>query len=85
MSTKYGESEPTWIRTKISSTGYTGNFLPVGADHFLEDASAFVFSGPTQADWAWNEVGTDLMSYADGNIDMAGGVEFADFLIFSST
>lgn len=38
------------------TTGYTGNFLPLGADYFVEGASAFMFNAATQADWGWTEV-----------------------------
>lgn len=40
------------------TTGYTGNFLPLGADYFVEGDLAFAFNAATQADWGWTENGT---------------------------
>ena len=51
------DTEETWrVGTYIDTdrditTGYTGNFLPLGADFFMEEALAFEFNAATQADW----------------------------------
>lgn len=37
-------------------TGYTGDFLPLGADFLLED-TIFEFTGASQAEWGWAGAG----------------------------
>ncbi len=73
------------------TTGYTGNFLPVGADHFLEDALAFEFNAATQADWGWAESGStqrDQSSMLDVELAVPrsaiGNTAEFDFILFAN-
>ncbi len=74
-----------------TTTGYTGNFLPVGADHFLEDALAFEFDAATQADWGWAESGNvvrDQSSMLDVELAIPrsaiGNPTEFDFILFAN-
>jgi hypothetical protein len=73
------------------TTGYTGNFLPVGADHFLEDALASEFSAATQAEWVWTETGEvarDQSSMLDVELAVPrsaiGNTTEFDFILFAN-
>jgi|GEM_PF-3895269 len=91
------DTEETWrIGTYIDTdadltTGYTGDFLPVGADHFLEDSLAFKFNAATQADWGWEETGaterdqTDMLDVeiAVSRLDI-GNPTAIDFILFAN-
>lgn len=74
------------------TTGYTGDFLPVGADHFLEDALAFEFSAETQTDWEWTQTGETVrhqtadmldVEIAVSRLDIGNPTEF-DFILFAN-
>ena len=91
------DTEETWrVGTYIDTdqdltTGYTGDFLPVGADHFVEDASAFGFTAATQAEWGWEQTGeavrdqTDMLDYEMAVPRLAiGNPESFDFIMFAN-
>lgn len=40
------------------TTGYHGNFLPIGADYFIEGASLYRFVGSAPDQWSWQYVTT---------------------------
>ena len=73
------------------ATGYTGNFLPLGADHFLEDALAFKFAAATQEEWAWEQTGETVrdqtnmldVELAISRLDIGNPPSF-DFILFAN-
>lgn len=73
------------------TTGYTGNFLPVGADHFIEDALSFAFAAATQAEWGWQESGAIIRDQSTMvDVEMAiprssiGNPAAFDFILFAN-
>ena len=42
------------------TTGYNGNFLAVGADHFFEESTVSEFTAGSQNDWIWEETATNV-------------------------
>lgn len=74
------------------TTGYTGNFLAVGADHFLEDALAFEFNAATQADWGWAQTGETVRNQSSDMLDVEiavsrldiGNPAAFDFILFAN-
>lgn len=74
-----------------TTTGYTGNFLPVGADYFLEESSAFAFDASTQVDWGWAENGGALRDQSSMlDVELAvprsaiGNPTALDFILFAN-
>lgn len=72
-------------------TGYTGGFLPLGADHFFEDAGAFEFTAAEQDAWGWNQVGEiarDQSTILDFELavprSMLGNPTDVDFILFAN-
>jgi len=82
----------TYLDTDLdTTTGYTGNFLPLGADYFLEDEGSYRFTAPTQADWGWEQSG-DVVRDQSNMIDVElsipraaiGNPEIFDFILFAN-
>ena len=91
------DTEETWrIGTYIDTdqdvtTGYTGDFLPLGADYFLENSSAFLFTAGTQAEWGWAESGSaerDQSDMLDIELSISrlaiGNPESFDFILYAN-
>ena len=74
------------------TTGYSGDFLAVGADHFFEANVVSVFAADSQSDWIWEQVQADLpfdqTDLLDKEIaiprDAIGNPEAFDFLLFAN-
>ncbi len=83
----------TYLDTDLDkTTGYTGDFLAVGADHFFEVNVVSEFAADQQADWVWSEtaseVAFDQTSLLDKEIaiprESIGNPEEFDFLLFAN-
>ena len=91
------DTEETWrVGTYLDvdqdpTTGYTGDFLPLGADYFLEDSLAFEFNAATQVDWGWQESGVTVrdqtnmldVELAISRLDIGNPIAF-DFILFAN-
>jgi hypothetical protein len=83
----------TYLDTDLDpTTGYNGNFLAVGADHFFEAGTVSEFAAGSQSEWAWSETATDVpfdqTSMLDKEIaiprESIGDPDAFDFLLFAN-
>ena len=83
----------TYLDTDLDpTTGYNGDFLAVGADHFFEAGTVSEFAAVSQGNWLWDTTASDVPFDQTSMLDKViaipresiGDPESFDFLLFAN-